>query len=141
MNRGPFESFSIPMPSSNRLSFQLGEPRGTLRTTTVRSGSAVVINAEGEIDAANEHTWHVLVSEAAAIAAQPGLLVVDVNGLEFMGCCAFRVLANEAERCRRRGVTLCVVSRDPGTARIVAACAFSSLLPVHPTTESALAAA
>lgn len=141
MNFGSSESFSIPVPVSRRLSVELGEPGSALRASTVRTGSAVVIRAHGEVDAANEHIWHGVVSEAAAMATQPGLLVVDVNGLDFMGCCAFTVLANEAERCRRRGVTLCVVSRDPGVSRIVAACAFSNVLSVHPTTESALAAA
>lgn len=137
---GPSESFSIQVPMSSRLSSELGEPNGALRATTTCSGSAVIIRAHGEVDAANENTWHDLVSEAAAIATRPGPLVVDVNGLDFMGCCAFTVLANEAERCRRRGIRLVVVSRDPGIARIVDACAFTGLLPVHSTTESALAA-
>ncbi|MDP7733563.1 anti-sigma factor antagonist [Mycobacterium paragordonae] len=141
MNLGPSESFSIPVPLSDRLSLELGEPDSTLRATTVRSGSAVVIRAGGEVDAANEHTWRGLLREASAVAVRPGPLIVDVTGLDFMGACAFAVLADEAERSRRRGVTLRLVSSNPGVARIVEACAFGHVLPVHPTTESALAAA
>lgn len=140
MNLDSAESFSIPVPLSSQLVAELHEPTGTLRATTVRRASAVLVSAFGEIDAANEDIWHDLVSEAAAVALKPGSIIVDVSGLDFMGCCAFTVLANEAERCRRRGVALRVVSNDPGVARIVSACDFSTVLPVHPTTESALAA-
>ncbi|OBK28162.1 anti-anti-sigma factor [Mycobacterium asiaticum] len=140
MNLGPFDSFSISVPLSNRLSSELGEPNSTLHATTLRNGPAVIIRAHGEVDASNEHTWQSLISEAAAVVSRPGPLVVDVSGLDFMGCCAFTVLADEAERCRRRGITLRVVSREPGVARIVDACAFANVLPVYPTTESALAA-
>ncbi|BDB43724.1 MULTISPECIES: anti-sigma factor antagonist [Mycobacterium] len=141
MNIGPSESFSIPLPFSSRLASELGGPTSTLRATTLRNGSAVVVQAGGEVDAANEHTWQGLLREAAAVAVAPGPLVVDVSGLDFMGCCAFTVLADEAERCRRRGITLRMVSDDPGLGRIVHACALSGVLPVHPTTEAALAAA
>ncbi|MDT5139766.1 MAG: hypothetical protein QOD58_4028, partial [Mycobacterium sp.] len=96
MNLGPSNSFCAPVPLSNQLSSKLGEPNSALRATTIRNGSVVVIRAGGEVDAANEHTWHRLLTEAAAVASQPGVLVVDVNGLDFMGCCAFTVLADEA---------------------------------------------
>ncbi|MCQ4363591.1 anti-sigma factor antagonist [Mycobacterium gordonae] len=141
MNLGPSDSFSIPVQLSDRLSLELGEPSSTLRASTVRSGSAVVIRAGGEVDAANEHTWRGLLAEASAVASRPGPLIVDVSALDFMGCCAFAVLADQAERSRRRGVTLRLVSSDPGIARIVDACGFGHMLPVHPTTESALSAA
>lgn len=141
MNLGPSDSFSIPVQLSDRLSLELDEPGSTLRASTVRSGSAVVIRAGGEVDAANEHTWRGLLAEASAVASRPGPLIVDVSGLDFMGCCAFAVLADQAERSRRRGVTLRLVSSDPGIARIVDACGFGHMLPVHPTTESALSAA
>jgi anti-anti-sigma factor len=141
MNLATSNSFCTPVPLSNQLSSKLGEPNSALRATTIRNGSVVVIRAGGEVDAANEHTWHRLLTEAAAVASQPGVLVVDVNGLDFMGCCAFTVLADEAQRCRMRGITLRMVSRDPGIARIVDACAFGNVLPVHSTTESALSVA
>ncbi len=141
MNLGLSDSFAIPVPLSDRLSLQLGEPNSTLRATTVRSGSAVVIRAGGEVDAANEHTWLDLLAEASAVASRPGPLIVDVSQLNFMACCAFAGMADQAERCRRRGITLRVVSSDPAIARIVDACAFGHVLPVHPTTESALSAA
>jgi anti-anti-sigma factor len=126
---------------SVRLVSELGDPHSTLRATTQRNGPVVVIRAGGQVDASNEHTWHRLVFEAASVATQPGPFVVDVNGLDFMGCCAFAVLAAEAERCRRRGVELRLVSCDPCVARVIEACNLGDVLPLHPTTDSALSTA
>ena len=126
---------------STRLVYELGDPHSTLRATTDRLGAAVLINAGGEIDACNEHTWRHLVSEAASLVIPPGPLVVDVTGLDFMGACAFAVLAEEAQRCHSRGIELRLVSRQPVVARIVDACGLSAMLPIYPTADSALAIA
>jgi anti-anti-sigma factor len=126
---------------STRLIAELGDPHSTLRATTQRTGPVVIVRAGGEIDAANEHAWLHLVSEAAAVAAAPGPFVVDVNDVDFMGCCAYAVLADEAQRCQCRGVALRLVSCNPGVARIVEACGLDDVLPVHPNTDSALSAA
>jgi anti-anti-sigma factor len=124
---------------STRLLYELGDPHSTLRATTDRRGPAVVLSAGGEIDACNESTWRHLVSEAATVVSRPGPLVVDVTGLDFMACCAFAVLAEEAQRCRGRGVELRLVSHQPIVARIVDACGLSRTLPIYPTVDSALA--
>lgn len=126
---------------STRLVYELGDPHSTLRATTDRNGAAVLINAGGEIDACNEHTWRQLVSEAAGVVIPPGPFVVDVTGLDFMGCCAFAVLADEAHRCRERGIELRLVSREPIVARIVDMCGLSRVLPIYPTADAALAMA
>ncbi len=123
---------------STRLVYELGDPHSTLRATTDRRGPAVLIYAGGEIDACNEHTWRQLVSEAANVVTSVGPLIVDVTGLDFMACCAFAVLAEEAENLRRRGVELRLVSRQPVVARLVDACGLSGVLPIYPTAESAL---
>jgi anti-anti-sigma factor len=124
---------------STRLVTELGDAHSMLRATTQRSGAAVMIYAGGEVDACNEHIWRRLLSEAASAVTPPGVFAVDVNGLDFMGCCAFAALAEEAARCRRRGVDLCLVSRQPAVARIVKACGLGGELPVHPRADSALA--
>lgn len=126
---------------STKLVYELGDPHSTLRATADRSGPAVLIYAGGEIDACNEHTWRHLVSEAAGVVAAPGPFVVDVTGLEFMGCCAFSVLAEEAKRCQQRGIDLRLVSCEPIVARIIDACGLSGVLPIYPTVDSALSAA
>jgi anti-anti-sigma factor len=138
-------SFAIADPSCNhlmlssRLISELAQARSTLRMTTERSGLAVIVSAGGELDASNETTWRRLLGEAAAAAGRPGPLVVDTCGLDFMGCCAFAALAEEAERCRQRGVQVRLVGNQ-GVARIVAACNLSELLPVDDCVDAALSA-
>lgn len=137
-------TFAIADPSSSHLSLssrliaELAQARSTLRMTTERSGLAVIVSAGGELDASNEATWRRLLSEAAAAAGPPGPLVVDTSGLDFMGCCAYAVLAEEAERSRQRGVQVRLVGNQPLVARIVAACGLSELLPVDGSVDAAL---
>ena len=123
---------------SAQLVSELGDAHSTLRATAERCDSAVIVYAGGEVDACNEHTWQRLLSEVATIVMSPGSLVIDVTGLEFMACCAFATLAEEADRCRRRGVGLCLVSLDSGVARIVGACGLADVLPVYATADAAL---
>ena len=123
---------------STQLVYELGDPRSTLRATADRNGPAVLINAGGEIDACNERTWRHLVSEAASVVAPPGPFVVDVTGLDFMGCCAFTVLADEAQRCHHRGIELRLVSHQPAVARIVDVCGLGRVLPIYSSADSAL---
>jgi anti-anti-sigma factor len=141
MSLATTEPISTHLMLSTRLVYELGDPHSTLRATTDRSGPAVLIHAGGEVDACNEHTWHQLVSEAASVVTPPGPFVVDVTGLDFMACCAFAVLADKAEQCHRRGIELRLVSRQRIVTRIVEACGLSSMLPIYPTADSALAAA
>jgi anti-anti-sigma factor len=139
-------SFAIAEPSfnhlmlSSRLISELAQARSTLRTTTERIGVAVIVSAGGELDASNEAIWRRLLGEAAAAAGPPGPLVVDTNGLDFIGCCAYAALGEEAERCRRRGVEMRLVSSQPVVSRIVAACGLSELLPVDDSVDAALSA-
>ncbi|HWF68083.1 MAG TPA: anti-sigma factor antagonist [Mycobacterium sp.] len=137
-------TFAIAEPSCNhlmlssRLISELAQARSTLRMTTERIGLAVIVSAGGELDASNEGTWRRLLGEAAAAAGPPGPLVVDTGGLDFMGCCAYAALAEEAEHCRQRDVQLRLVSNQPVVSRMVAACGLSELLPVDESVEAAL---
>jgi anti-anti-sigma factor len=126
------------MMLSTRLLAELGNAQSKLRATTQRDGSAVIVYAGGEIDACNEDTWRHLLVEAATTVTAPGILVVDTSGLDFMGCCAFSVLADELDLCRQRGVELRLVSCQPAFKRIVEACGLGGVLPVHSSVDSAL---
>jgi anti-anti-sigma factor len=132
------EASSSHLMLSSRLISELAQARNTLRTTSERIGLAVLVSAGGELDASNEATWRRLLSEAAAAAGPPGPLVVDVSGLDFIGCCAYAALAEEAERCRQRGVEVRLVSNQSAVSRIIAACGLSDELPVDATIDTAL---
>jgi anti-anti-sigma factor len=137
-------TYAIAEPSfnhlmlSSRLVSELAQASSTLRMTTERVGLAVIVSAGGELDASNEGTWRRLLSEAGAAAGPPGPLVVDINGLDFMGCCAYAALAEEAEHCRQHGVQLRLVSNQPVVSRVVAACGLTELLPVDKSIDAAL---
>jgi len=137
-------TFALAEPSFNhlmlsgRLISELARSRSTLRATTERSGEVVIVSAGGELDASNEATWRRLLSEAAAAAGPHGLLVVDTSGVDFMACCAYAALGEEAESCERRGVEMRLVSNQHHVARIVAACGLSKLLPVDESVDAAL---
>jgi anti-anti-sigma factor len=131
-----------PVPMSGRLKSKLGGAHHrALRATAQRSGPAVLIFPVGEVDASNVDGWEHLLHEMAATARVPGPVVVDVRELTFIGCCAYAVLARQAQSCRRRGLHLCLVSRQPIVGRMVAACGLRWMVPIHPTIDAALACA
>lgn len=126
-------------PSSTRPSSQPSDLHSGLRAVTECTGSAVVVHVGGDIDASNEVAWQRLVSKSAAIAIAPGPFVIDIRDLDFMGSCAYAVLAQESVRCRRRGVNMRLVSNQPIVARTIAACGLRRLIPLYATVETALA--
>lgn len=126
-------------PSSTRPSSQPSDLHSGLRAVTECTGSAVVVHVGGDIDASNEVAWQRLVSKSAAIAIAPGPFVIDIRDLDFMGSCAYAVLAQESVRCRRRGVNMRLVSNQPIVARTIAACGLRRLIPLYVTVETALA--
>ncbi len=132
-------SGSTSGPAGTRLSSQRGDSHTGLRAVTECNGSAVVVHVGGDIDASNEAAWQRLVSRSAAIAIAPGPFVIDLRDIDFMGSCAYAVLAQASVRCRRRGVNLRLVTSQPIVARTIAACGLRRLLPMYATVESALA--
>jgi anti-anti-sigma factor len=124
-------------PRNTQLGSQAGDAQ-SLRAITECSGSAVVVHVDGDVDATNESIWQRLVSRTAGIAIAPGPFVIDVSDLDFMGSCAYAVLAQEAVRCRRRGVSLRLVTSEPVVARTIAACGLRQVLPMFTTVETAL---
>lgn len=109
-----------------------------LRARAERCGSAMIVYAGGEIDASNEQIWQRLLREAAAATSCPGPLVIDVSGLDFMGCCGYSAVAEEARRCARRGIAVLLVSDRPIVAKVVAASGLPELMPIHPDVDAAL---
>lgn len=75
----------------------------------------------------------------SVIVAEPRENPIDIRDLDFMGSCAYAVLAQESVRCRRRGVNMRLVSNQPIVARTIAACGLRRLIPLYATVETALA--
>jgi anti-anti-sigma factor len=132
------ENCRLPAGLHARRTLRHGGAQSALRTTAEHTGSAVIVSAGGEVDASNAAAWELLLSKTAATAITPGPLVVNVHDLDFMGCCAVAVLARQAARCRRRAISVCLVSQQPIVARTVAACGLRRVLPIYPSIEAAL---
>ncbi|OBJ56193.1 anti-sigma factor antagonist [Mycobacterium sp. 1423905.2] len=126
-------------PPSRRPGSQPSDPHSGLRSVTETTGSAVVVHVGGDVDASNEAVWRRLVTRNASVAIAPGPFVVDIRDAEFLGSCAYAVLAQESVKCGRRGVSLRLVTSQPIVARTIAACGLRRLLPMYTSVETALA--
>ncbi|WP_161600499.1 anti-sigma factor antagonist [Mycolicibacterium hodleri] len=109
-----------------------------LRATIERSGSMVLLRVGGEVDAHNVATFATLLSQAASATTAPGPLLVDINGLDFVACCGFAALTEQSAECQRRGISLCLVSSRPSTARIMAAGRFDAEMSLYQDVQAAL---
>ncbi|OBK19335.1 anti-sigma factor antagonist [Mycobacterium asiaticum] len=138
MSRAVTEVFATPLRLSPRLVSELGAENSTMRAAVQGFESAVIVYLGGEIDACNDETWRLLLAEASSFAAAPQLFIVDVNSVDFMSCSSYEALAEEAHRCRGRGVELCLVSLNPNVGRIVSACGLGDALTVHATAPQSL---
>lgn len=138
MSLAATEVFAAPLRLSPRLVSELGAETSTLRAAVQGFGAAVIVYVGGEIDALNDDTWRLLLSEASGFASAPQLFMVDVNSVDFMSCSSVLALADEANRCTERGIAMCLVSQQPSVARTVAACGLSNILPVHETAPQCL---
>jgi anti-anti-sigma factor len=141
MNADIAEPFTTRLTLSPPLAYELADARSRLTAAAQRSGPSAIIHVGGAVDAFNEDVWRRLIGETAKAVDSPGLFVIDVNAVSFLGCCAFDALADEAQRCLGRRVALRLVSREPPRlSRVIHACRFGGLLPVYATASAALAA-
>jgi anti-anti-sigma factor len=108
-----------------------------LHTETDHRGHAVILRARGEVDAHTLPDWCRVLRETAAHAP----MIVDITGLDFIGCSGLAALAKQADACRAQGTNLGVVSRASIVQRITAATGLDARLAIYPTTEGALEAA
>lgn len=100
-----------------------------------------ILSVHGEADAFTLPLWRHRVREAADLAAtENGALIVDATRLRFLSLRTLAVLAEEAQRCRRDGVVLCLVTTELRVAAIAAGDARATHLLVRSTVDSALTA-
>ncbi|MEV3960691.1 STAS domain-containing protein [Nocardia sp. NPDC050193] len=85
--------------------------------------------------------WRQQVRAAADTVTGPrGALVVDATRLDFLSVRSLAALSDEAQRYRRGGVEILLVTAEPALARIARADTRTALLPVCSTVVSALTA-
>ncbi|RMI31232.1 STAS domain-containing protein [Nocardia stercoris] len=75
--------------------------------------------ARGSIDASTIGYWQQHIRDAAETALSAGPLVIDMRGVSFVSCRGFEAIAEENERCRDRGVRICLIGCVPRVQRIL----------------------
>lgn len=94
-----------------------------------------VISAHGELDAANSRDF---VDYALRHDAHVSGLVIDLNGITFIGTAGFSALHALNVRCAAEGIRWALVGSHP-VSRLLRLCDPDSSLPVCPSVDSALA--
>ncbi|MEU3012160.1 anti-sigma factor antagonist [Nocardia asteroides] len=101
---------------------------------------AVILHVYGEADAYTQPRWRRVLDIALAEAGPNGRLVVDLSGIQFLGCRPILDLAERAQQGAARGVRISVFNPLPGVVdRVVDIAGLSAWLPVHATLTEALA--
>lgn len=107
------------------------------------AGSAPRVVAAGELDAAGAPPLVGAVTEAVTdAAADTGRVVVDLDGITFCDSRGLSALVGSMTSAARARVSLRLVAgRDSTLAQLVGRTGMTELLPLHPDTDAALAAA
>ncbi|MEV0104867.1 hypothetical protein AB0H42_00790 [Nocardia sp. NPDC050799] len=95
------------------------DPGVQLSFRTHRRGDFVVLSARGEADAFTLPWWRHSVRAAAEVAATAGgVLIIDATRLDFLSLRTLAAVAWDADRYRRVGVQICLVSSDSRLTRL-----------------------
>lgn len=103
--------------------------------TEMVPGGAVVLRVSGELDLA---TVPRLEEVLATVSADP--TVIDLSECTFLDSSGVRVLASAGRKLSEAGRRFAVVASNPSLLRVLEITGVDTMLAVHHSTESALAA-
>jgi anti-sigma B factor antagonist len=104
--------------------------------TEMVPGGAVVLRVSGELDLASVPR---LEEALATVSADP--TVIDLSECTFLDSSAVRMLASAGRSLSEAGSRFAIVASNPGLLRVLEITGVDTMLAVHHSTESALAAA
>ncbi|MFH8386717.1 STAS domain-containing protein [Kitasatospora sp. NPDC018058] len=107
-----------------------------LKSETVRVGDALVCSFTGDMILDSE-----LVAAQALTAAldqHPGLLAVDLSGVELFTCTGLNLLLTARRRAMAEGIALVLIAPSAMSVRVLEITEAAALFPVHATGEDAL---
>ncbi|HVV13462.1 anti-sigma factor antagonist [Amycolatopsis sp.] len=99
---------------------------------------AVVLRVAGEVDMATAGQLAAQLCAAREAVTPPGPVIVDLDGVEFLGSAGLVALVREFAHCDRYGVELRIVSSSRPVLRSISRTGLGELLPVAPTMHEAL---
>ena len=98
------------------------------------------VTLAGRLDIAG--TDAVATRYAALTGASGRRIVVDLSGVSFLGSIGIRMLLSSAKATQQRGGrTVLLIVDNPAVARTLEVAGITTLMPVHPTLDQAIAAA
>jgi anti-sigma B factor antagonist len=103
--------------------------------TEMVPGGAVVLRVSGELDLASVPR---LEEALATVSADP--TVIDLSQCTFLDSSGVRMLASAGRELPKAGRRFAIVASNPGLLRVLEITGVDSMLAVHHSTESALAA-
>ena len=103
--------------------------------TEMVPGGAVVLRVSGELDLASVPR---LEEALATVSADP--TVIDLSECTFLDSSGVRILASAGRKLSEAGRRFAIVASNPGLLRVLEITGVDTMLAVHHSTESALAA-
>lgn len=105
----------------------------SLDVRKIDGGVAVLVS--GEVDMVTTPQLRDYVQEQ--IAERPGVLVLDMSGLTFLGSSGLAVLVETLEECRAQEIALRLVCSSREVARPMEATGLTELFDIYPDLEAA----
>ena len=106
---------------------------------TERSDGTLIAKAEGRIDGVNARDFEEALK--AAIQADDGTVVLDLENLSYISSAGLRVILLIAKTLRKRDSDLMLCSLSDPIREVFEISGFDKIIPVHASREDALAAA
>ena len=108
---------------------------GATRTAAGPDAGTAVLRAPEELDLA---TADALAVQGCALAAQAGLLLLDLTSLAFCDARGLSALVRIANQADRAGCRLALIAPKPPVAKVLRICQLDQRLPAFATTGHAL---
>ncbi|MEU9047011.1 MULTISPECIES: STAS domain-containing protein [unclassified Kitasatospora] len=125
---------SVLQPSESVL--RVTTPR--LRITTTRSGTAVTVRLDGEVDQGDRGILEDVL--AKALADSPARLIIDLAGLTFCYSVCLNALLTVRLQAEAAGVRMVLAAPPAQTRRLLEITGADEVFPIHATVPVALLA-
>jgi anti-anti-sigma factor len=111
-----------------------------VQVTASLAGSALVLSLRGDMDLDTARAAGDALLAAVAELSTPGVVVLDLTGLELLAAIGVGILRGFADHCAERGIRTHLVS-DPDTPvyRVVEVLGLGHVIPSYSTLPQALA--
>ncbi len=104
--------------------------------TVDRNDDTVIVRVSGEVDMLTTPMLGACLTEQ--LQGQPGMLVMDLRGVGFLGSSGLAALVTARDEAEDRGVLLRLVSADHAVLRPLTATGLTELFEIYPDLETAL---